>query len=113
MAMKNDEVIQFVKENEEKALEITNEILGKGTTMQSFNGIVGGKNATYDVDALAFDTPEGYVEAWLNSHWQRFSDEKYAPYEKSSHRVHKLLKNPFLKQYIKNYLARTYFKKHN
>lgn len=110
--MKREEVIQYVNDNKDRALEKAGLILGRKINMQSFNGIIGGKNAIYDVDPLDYETPENYIKAWMQSHQERYNDEKYAPYEKSSHRVHNMLQDDFLKKYIENYLARTYFNKH-
>lgn len=112
MVMKKREVVKYVKENETAALERVSQILDKKTNLQSFNGIIGGKNATYEVDPLEYDTPESYIKAWMLSHQQRYNDEKHFSYSKSSHRVYNLLQDNFVKDFIENYLARTYFKKH-
>lgn len=112
MIMKKVNVEKYVKDNEDKALKKASEILGKEISMQSFNGIVGGKNETYGVDPLEYDTAENYIEAWMISHKKIYNDEKNSSYRKSSHRVHALLQDSFLRDYIENYLARTYFNKH-
>jgi hypothetical protein len=112
MAMKKSDVVKYVKDNEDAALERVSQILDKETNLQSFNGIIGGKNATYDVEPLEYDTPESYIEAWMLSHQKRYDDEKHFPYPKSSRRVYNLLQNNFVKEFIENYLARTYYKKH-
>lgn len=112
MVMKKSDVIKYVKDNETAALERASQILDKETNLQSFNGIIGGKNATYDVEPLEYDTPESYIEAWMLSHQKRYNDEKYFSYPKSSHRVYNLLQDSFVKDFIENYLARTYYKKH-
>ncbi|MFG6114601.1 topoisomerase [Halobacillus sp. MO56] len=112
MVMKRVDVIKYVKENEGRALKKASEILSKETSIQSFNGIVGGKNATYSVDPLEYETAESYIEDWMRSHHKRYNDEKNFSYRKSSHRVHDLLKDSFVKNYIENYLARTFFNKH-
>lgn len=113
MIMKKDDVIQYVKDNEDTALKKVSQILGKETTILSFNGIIGGKNATYGVDPLEYDTPESYIEAWMQSHQKKYNDEKTLSYKKSSHRVHDLMRDSFVRNFIENYLARTYFKKHD
>lgn len=112
MGIKREDVMQYVEDNKEKALENASRILEKNVSMQSFNGIIGGKNATYGVNTLDYDTPESYIEAWMISHERKYNDEINASYSKSSHRVHDLLQDNFLKVFIKNYLARTYFNKH-
>ncbi|GEM_PF-6176485 len=66
--MAKEDVKQYILDNEEMALEKATKILGKLTSMQSFNGIIGGKNAIYEVNALDYSTPENYVEAWMESH---------------------------------------------
>lgn len=111
MRMMKEDVKQYISDNEEIALEKASQILGKVTSMQSFNGIIGGKNATYEVNVLDYSTPEKYVRAWMKSHEEKYEDEKHLSFDRSSHRVHELLKDDFLKEYIKNYLARTYFNK--
>lgn len=113
MRMRKEDVIQYIKDNEDKALKKASQILHKETNMQSFNGIIGGKNATYDVNVLEYETPEDYLEAWMQSHQKKYNDERNIPYTKSSHRVHDMLQDSFLAEFIRNYLARTYFKKHD
>lgn len=111
MAMKKSDVVKYVKDNEIEALKRVSKILDKKTNLQSFNGIVGGKNATYKVDPLEYDTPESYIEAWMLSHQKRYNDEKHFSNSKSSHRIYNLLQDSFVKDFIENYLARTYFRK--
>lgn len=113
MGMKREVVIQYIEDNKDEALKRVSKILGKETRMPSFNGIIGGKNATYDVNPLDYNTAEGYVAAWMISHEKRYTDEINAPYSKSSHRVHDLLQDNFVKKFIESYLARSYFNKHH
>ncbi|WP_242274960.1 topoisomerase [Bacillus cereus group sp. BfR-BA-01445] len=112
MGMKREDVIQYIEDNKDEALKRVSKILGKETKMPSFNGIVGGKNTTYDVNPLDYNTAERYVAAWMLSHEKRYNDEVNASYSKSSHRVYDLLQDSFVKEFIENYLARTYFNKH-
>lgn len=112
MNSKLQSVETYIHEYENQALSIASEILQRDITKSSFNGIIGGKNATYDVDPLKYTNPLDYVNDWLKSHDQRYNDEIDCTYEKSSHRIHKLLSNDFLKNYIIQYLTRTYYRKH-
>lgn len=111
MGMRREDVIQYIEGNKKEALEKVSQIRRKETNMQSFNGIINGKNAIYDVDPLDYGTPESYIEAWMLSHQKKYNDEKNAPYSKSSHRIHDFLQDSFVKEFIKNYLAKTYFNK--
>jgi molybdopterin synthase catalytic subunit len=111
MKLKKDDVVEYVNNNEDLALEKTSRILKREIGMQSFNGIIGGKNATYGVELLEYETAEGYVDAWMKSHQKRYNNEKNLSYSRSSHRVHDLLQDSFVKRFVENYLARTYFNK--
>lgn len=102
----------FLQSNQQQALNIASSILNKPVSIQSFNGIIGGKNGTYHVDALSYSNPSDYISDWLDSHNQLYNREKNFSYEKSSHRVHRLLSNNFLKNYIEQYLTRTFYRKH-
>ncbi|MGL6105527.1 hypothetical protein [Romboutsia sp.] len=102
----------YLNNNEKTALDIASRILGKNVSKASFNGIIGGKNGVYDVDALRYSNPSDYVNEWIVSHNQLYNKEKDCMYEKSSHRVHRLLSDNFLRGYIEQYLTRTYYKKH-
>lgn len=102
----------FLQNNQQQALNLASSILNKTVSIQSFNGIIGGKNGTYDVDALNYSNPSDYISDWLDSHNQLYNKEKNFSYEKSSHRVHKLLSDNFLKNYIEQYLTRTFYRKH-
>lgn len=114
MAMNKNDVEIYLEDNEAEILEKVSKILNKDTSLSSFNGIIGGKNATYEVDALDYDSAEDYIEAWMNSHDEKYNDEKnYLPHgSKSSHRVHDILMDNSIKTFAENYLARTYFRKH-
>lgn len=80
--------------------------------MASFNGIIGSKNPIYKIDPLLFDNATEYVQEWRNMHEKSYEEEKNFPYSKASHRVHNLLQDSFLEEFTENYLARTYYKKH-
>ncbi|MGH4119334.1 hypothetical protein [Clostridium sp.] len=110
--MKKEKVEQYIKENKGTALKRASEILEKETSMASFNGIIGSKNGTYAIDPLDYEDSEKYIEDWNLKHEECYAVEKNFPYEKASHRVHKLLKDEFLQEYINNYLARIYYNKH-
>ena len=107
--MNEREVSNYVAANEAKALERTNELLDKDYL--KFSGFLGGKNTMYGVNPLNYQTPESYIQAWMNSHYKRHEDEKNSTY-KSSHRINTLLQDNFMEEFIKNYLARLYFRKH-
>lgn len=102
---------KYIQENQEKALRRASQILGKQISHASFNGRIGGKNATYELNINDFDTAQDYVEAWFNSNLQRYEDEKHFGDSKSSVRIYNMLSDEFLRNYIGMYLARTYFRK--
>ncbi len=110
--MERDKIEKYITENKEHALEIASKILKQEVSMQSFNGIIGSKNGIYATDPLNYETPEKYIEDWNLKHEECYNAEKNFPYEKSSHRIHNLLKDKFLKEYISKYLAKIYYKKH-
>ena len=80
-------------------------------TDSRFSGIIGAKNATYSVDVCSFSTAQDYVYAWIYNHNKIYEQEKSSSSEKSSMRIHKLLQDEFLREYIYNYLKRTYYRK--
>ncbi|PGM87985.1 topoisomerase [Bacillus cereus] len=112
MTMDRKTVEKYFKDNKENALKKTGEILKEETTWSSFNGTVGGKNRTYGVELEEHDTPESYIEAWMKGHKRAYySDDNpsYNKFNRSSHTVHALLQDDFLKEFIVIFLARTYF----
>ena len=113
MGKSKEAVEKYLKENEATALIKATQILGKDTDKQSFNGIIGGKNKIYGISILDYDTPEDYIDAWMQSHNGIYESEKHWPeFTKSSHRIQALLNDSFLREFSENYLANSYFKKH-
>lgn len=106
-----DYINEYLKQNKEQAYAISSKILNKEVDDASFNGIIGGKNATYSVNACDYSTDEEYVEAWLNNQKIIYEKEKDLPWDKSSKRIYELLQDEFLKEYISIYLGRTYYRK--
>ncbi|WP_336779832.1 topoisomerase [Paenibacillus illinoisensis] len=113
MSLQEKDVEKYIKENSKSALNRVSSILGTEISMQSFNGMIGGKNDTYTVNPLNFETAEEYISEWKANHKKIFESEKNAIYEKSSHRIDELLKESDIAKFIENYLARTYFRKHS
>lgn len=107
-----NEIEKFIDERKDEALTRASKILEKETSMASFNGIIGSKNQIYELDPLLFDNATEYVQAWRNMHEKSYEEEKNFPHPKASHRVHKLLQDSLMEEFIENYLARTYYKKH-
>ncbi|MEU2153257.1 hypothetical protein ACF07W_38575 [Streptomyces sp. NPDC015140] len=106
-------VDRYIKENEPTALKKATQILNKDTGKLNFNGIIGGKNRIYGIEILDYNTPEDYIDAWMQSHNRIYEAEKHWPeFTKSSHRIQALLNDAFLKEFTENYLAKSYFKKH-
>lgn len=56
-------------------------------------------------------TAQDYVNAWIDNHNKIYEQEKGSSSEKSSMRIHKLLQDEVLREYICNYLKRTYYRK--
>lgn len=108
--MEKDEVLRYVEENKTLALKKASYILDKEINWESFNGIIGGKNDTYSVNIGDHETAESYVNAWFSSHQKIYKKEINASYRKSSHKIHDMLQDDFLKEYITRFLARSYFK---
>lgn len=109
--MTKTEIESYIQDNQELALKKAGQILDREVSRQSFNGIIGGKNGVYHVDSKDYDTPEAYVDAWHKQHEICYEKEKNCYFEKSSHRVHALLKDDFLRVYIECWLMRTYYNK--
>ncbi|BCD32982.1 topoisomerase [Bacillus cereus] len=113
MTLERNAVEKYFKDNKEKALKKTSEILKEeATSWLSFNGTVGGKNRTYGVNLEEHNTPESYIEAWMEGHKRAYYSDDHPSYNKfnrSSHTVHALLQDDFLKEFIVIFLARTYF----
>ena len=110
--MEQKEVERHITDNESEALYRAGQILGREVSRESFNGIIGGKNSTYSSDPSNYETPESYIADWRKKHDARYEREKNYSHDMSSHRIHKLLQDEFVSEYIDNYLARTYFRKH-
>lgn len=104
-------VDNYLKANKSNAFSKAETILGGTMTDSRFSGLIGGKNATYSVDVCSYSTAQDYVDAWIDNHNKIYEQEKNASSEKSSMRIHKLLQDELLKDYICNYLKRTYYRK--
>ena len=60
---------------------------------------------------LQNSTAQDYVNAWIDNHNKIYEQEKGSSSEKSRMRIHKLLQDEVLREYICNYLKRTYYRK--
>ncbi|MBU3218131.1 hypothetical protein LL033_14420 [Clostridium estertheticum] len=79
--------------------------------MSSLNGMIGSKNGTYKVEPKNYNNADEYYEDWLKSHNELFENDKECNYERSVHRIHRLLHNSFLNSYLKMFLVRTFLRK--
>lgn len=111
MVMTEIENEAYLKDMQLLALKRAGTILGREISVQSFNGIIGGKNGVYNVDALDYQNADEYVKAWHIQHENIYEREKDCGYEKSSHRVHALLEDDLLREYIDSWLRRTFYRK--
>ena len=111
-----EEVFRYVEENELQAIQKAQAILkynGMPHIHNSFNGIIGGKNRTYNTPPEKYEAAEQYVDAWLKAHHNEYiKDGRYAK-EKSSGRIQCLLEDEYVSSVIQNYLARIYYNKNS
>lgn len=110
--MNKEKVEQYIQENKEEALKRIGEILGRETSMESFNGIIGGKNQIYAINPLDYKNPETYIADWHKKQEELYNSEINVPYEKSSHRIYNLMQDEISRKFIDHYLARIYYNKH-
>ncbi|MCU4862753.1 hypothetical protein OB981_22110 [Bacillus cereus] len=68
MKIEKQDVEKYFKDNKEEALRRASEILNKEVNWSSFNGIIGGKNDTYEVVVEEHNTVESYVKDWMYGH---------------------------------------------
>jgi len=118
-----NEVETYIENNKNIIMTKCSSILGKRIENANFNGIVGGKNTSYNVRTENYSTASEYVEAWFDSFERLLQSEKDferistfdsgARSEKSVHRMKKLLNDKDVKNFITVYLARTYLRKSN
>lgn len=101
---------QYILDNTYVVLEKASDILGEQVTYQSLSGIIGGKNKTYNLVVRAFPTANDYVNAWFNAHFSIYKEERNYNYEKSSHRIYYLLRDPMIRLYVEAFLTRTYYR---
>lgn len=111
--MNKDQIERYIENNKEYVFNEVSKIFNKEINIQNFNGIIGGKNFTYNVKPENYSTAKEYVEAWFKSFNIIYQKEKNYSEEKSSHRIYKLLQNPNIKEFISIYLTRTYLRKTN
>lgn len=116
MKIERKDVEKYFKDNKEIALKRASEILAKEVNWSSFNGIIGSKNDTYEVNVEDHDTVGSYIKDWMYGHELAYSSDKHKnlPYNKhnrSSYKVHVLLEDEYLKGFIECCLMKTYFKK--
>ncbi|MDW3988266.1 topoisomerase [Staphylococcus saprophyticus] len=109
--MKKEQIENYINHNKEHVLNKVSKTWGRQVNMASFNGIIGSKNFTFDVNPVDYTDVSNYVEAWLENFDTIYQKEKNIPYEKSSHKLHKLLEDSEIRKFIIVYLARIYFNK--
>ncbi|MBZ8172659.1 hypothetical protein FOG26_05675 [Staphylococcus cohnii] len=118
-----NEVETYIENNKNKIMTKCSSILGRKIEHANFNGIVGGKNTSYNVRTEDYSTASKYVEAWFDSFEQLYQSEKdferipafdsETRREKSVYRMKKLLNDKDVKKFVTVYLARTYLRKLN
>lgn len=82
--------------------------LDKVMNFSSFNGLIGGKNRTYNLDIRSFNTAQEYVNAWIMANETLYQEEKIYGIDKSSVRIHNLLDDKFVKDYVAIYLTKIF-----
>lgn len=116
-----NQVENYIKQNKNVIMNKCSVILNENIGMENFNGIVGGKNKTYNVRKENYNSASEYVAAWLNNFNRLLKSEKkdfdtiylfdsFTRGERSAHRMEKLLNDDDIKDFIIVYLARTYLR---
>lgn len=108
--MKIGEVETYIQENKEYALSLVSSILEREVSWQSFNGIIGGKNKTFNVSPSNYSSAEEYVAAWRKAHSMEYEKYGYKTPHSAIYRIQQLLEDSILEEYIEKFLARTYFR---
>ncbi|MDO2946540.1 hypothetical protein L7826_11100 [Staphylococcus epidermidis] len=108
-----NKIENYLDTHRRKVLNKCSNILNRDVTIQSFNGIFGGKNHFYRVVPESYSTANDYIKAWFDSFEQKYQSEKYKVGDISSHRMKRLLEDEDIKNYVIIYLARTYLRKSN
>lgn len=103
----------YIKINMNKAIQEINKYYPKCNNMQSLNGIIGGKNSTYNVDASNYNSHIDYYLEWKKGHFEKYMNDALLPFDRTSINIYRALQENFLEEFISVYLSRTYFKKHN
>lgn len=105
------EANRYVKENIENAIAEIQEFYPDCKSVASLNGIIGGKNDTFDSRAENYKSHIEYYEAWKKGHQEKYNYDKERPYIRSSVKMNDALQNKFLNEFASVYLSRTFFKK--
>ena len=108
--MNQKEAQKYLKDNQNSVLEKCGKLLGREISIQSFNGLIGGKNKVYNVDAVNYKTPEEYIDAWKKSQ-KEIKARDNADYDNSIKRIDLLLKDKEISNYVNAFLTRTYYKR--
>lgn len=103
----------YIQENKERAIKELNKYYPRCDNMSSLNGIIGGKNDIYKVDAINCSSHIEYYLKWKEGHLKKYLNDSKLPFERTSINIYKALQEEFLEEFISVYLSRTYFKKHN
>lgn len=103
-------VENFIENNKEYALIIASEILNKEINWQSFNGLIGGNNRSFEISATNYSSANEYILAWKNAHSILFKEYGYKTPISTVYKIQKLLEDPFLDEFINNFLARTFLR---
>ena len=79
-------------------------------SLNSFNGIIGGKNEVFGINVADYASPEEYVKAWMEAE-ERIKNSDNSEYDNSIKRIDKLLSDNYIREFVKIYLSRTYLRK--
>lgn len=107
----------YVLKNFDLALSRTTDIFKNFFNSQgecnkmSLNGIIGGKNYTYDCTVENYSSHIKYYISWREGHLNDLNRFHLNMGNNSALRISKMLEDEFLEEFIAVYLSRTYFKK--
>lgn len=103
----------YIQNHRDIAIEKLSKYYPNCDSMKSLNGIIGGKNSTYNVNADNCTSHIEYYLQWKCGHFTKYKNDSTLPFERTSINIYIALQDRFLEEFVAVYLSRTYFKKHN
>lgn len=99
-------------EQQERTLRQAAKILGRPSIgLQSFHGIIGGKNNEYtDAVRLEFRKPQDFIARWLRGLRTRAEAAARCGGESAATRIARLLKNRTVREYTLTFLTRNFYR---